>query len=99
SPNGRTLAIGGDAPGVRLWDAGAGRQTVTLDTHGMKVAWLAFAPNGKSLACALGATISGKLWGELDLWYMAARTQVVILREANRRVSRIAFSPDGRFIA
>src|SRR5262249_38381867 len=51
APDGKTLAIGGDA--IRLWDVGAGREVRKLTTGVPRA--LAYAPDGRSLAVLSGA--------------------------------------------
>lgn len=52
SPNGRTLAAGGNDRVVRLWDVASGRELATLAGHEGFIASLAFSPDGESLATA-----------------------------------------------
>jgi WD40 repeat protein len=53
SPNGQTLAVGGDGIGnhgeVGLWDAASRQRTATL-SEGSPVESVAFSPNGRTLA-------------------------------------------------
>src|SRR5690242_5310840 len=54
SPDGSTLASGGDDHSVRLWGVAAGRELATLTGHNGPVRSLAFSPDGKLLAASGG---------------------------------------------
>ncbi len=60
SPDGKTLASGYGGT-VRLWDVSTGRQSGELTGHGNMVGWLAFAPDGKTLASS-DETETVRLW-------------------------------------
>ena len=60
SPDGKTLASGYGRT-VRLWDLSTGHQSGELAGHSNVVGWLAFAPDGKTLASS-DETESVKLW-------------------------------------
>ncbi|WP_065963394.1 WD40 repeat domain-containing serine/threonine protein kinase [Streptomyces sparsogenes] len=98
SPDGKTLASGGDGK-VELWDV-AGRkrratltQRVTSGTTVFGIPCLAFSPDGKLLAVCTDR-------GELRLWDVAERRQVArIPGDPIRAVKSVAFSPDGKVLA
>ena len=50
SPDGRTVASGGDDRTVKLWDVATGRRLNTLKGHTGSVRALAFSPDGRYLA-------------------------------------------------
>jgi tRNA A-37 threonylcarbamoyl transferase component Bud32 len=95
SPDGKTLAFGGEDTAVRL---------VSLEgTPGREQAWnqpatendvvsLAFSPDGKVLACAKGN-------GLIRLWDVAAGAELRPLAHLGGRVVQINFSPDGKLLA
>ena len=50
SPDGKTLASGGDDQAVRFWEASTGREILVLPRGGSGVYSVAFSPNAKLLA-------------------------------------------------
>lgn len=101
SPDGRTLASGGDDPAVRLWDVRTGKATASLSGHTDWVQCLAFSPDGKHLA-------SGGYDGAARLWDVAAGKAVRELpappvpapKEPPEPVIwlSVTFSPDGKLV-
>jgi WD40 repeat protein len=101
SPDGKTLAVGGDAQvivknqkhTIRLLDAGSGKLLRTLEEHSDAVATLAFAPDGKRLASAS----CGGIWN-VCLWDTATGKRLHQFEcgkgSSYRSFSRLLFSSD-----
>ncbi len=88
SPDGRTLATGGQDNVVRLWDVVTGKERHQLKGHTNWVDSVTFSPDGISLASAGG--------DDLRLWDVATGREVRVVAEGS---ACIAFSPDGRTLA
>jgi WD40 repeat protein len=61
SPDGRTLASGGDDRNLILWELGSGKATQTFEKVDTTITSIAFSPNGQLLASG-AANESVFLW-------------------------------------
>ena len=90
SPNGATLASGGDR--IKLWDVATRTNITTLEGHTGWVSSVAFSPDGAMLAFSEG-------YNTVKLWDVATRTNITTLEGHTGWVSSVAFSPDGAMLA
>jgi WD40 repeat protein len=92
SPDGRTLASGGDDNTIKLWDLGTGKLKATLSGHEDAVRAVEFAPDGKTIA-------SGSKDGTVKLWNADTFELKATLEGHDDYVTSVAFSPDGKTVA
>ena len=108
SPDGRTLAAGGDEGGkpvIHLRDARTWRVRTTLRGFGLGISALAISRDGRLVATAIG--INNPRYGEvssgpIQLWDGRTGKLLRTLRPMRRVdfiVYALAFSPDGRTLA
>ncbi|MDL4773912.1 WD40 repeat domain-containing serine/threonine protein kinase [Actinomadura xylanilytica] len=91
SPDGKTLATGGEAGGVHLWDVASGRVRKSF-AKARNVEMLAFSPDGRSLAVSDG---NGPQY--VQIWDTVTDKSVSMKTDYYADV--LAFSPDGGTLA
>ncbi|QDO46972.1 helix-turn-helix domain-containing protein [Streptomyces sp. RLB3-17] len=96
SPDGHTLATGGDDE-VRLWDVATGKLRTTMKTLG-SVESVAFSPDGHTLASSESEGKDQPFDGEVRLWD-AATGKLRTTMKTLSSVESVAFSPDGHTLA
>jgi serine/threonine-protein kinase len=102
SPDGKTLASGGDDHCVRLWDTRTGKEAPVSFRHAEAVTALAWSADGKRLA---SAGWDGGAKGVVRVWDVPGGRQwkQFLLAErtvpSDSRVRGLAFSPDGKLLA
>src|SRR5262249_43901882 len=97
SPDGRYLVTGGVNEAVQVWDAGSGREVVTLGTHHREVRGVVFSRDGRHLASAsAGGTV--KLWDATRL-HEKQEARLALRARVPGMTLKLAFSPDGRRLA
>jgi WD40 repeat protein len=94
SPDGKTLASGGNGGPIWLWDLeNLLAKPKILRGHKIWVYSISFSPDGKILASA-GAD------GTIRLWNLHNSTsEPIVLSEHRANVTSVAFSPDGKTLA
>jgi WD40 repeat protein len=73
----------------RLWDAASGKLKRAVSDSGRLLS-LAFAPDGKSLACGIGT--------EVRLYHLSSQTPSQVVTSHHHDVTSVAFVPDGTAI-
>ena len=94
SPDGTTLATGGDDGNVRLWDAATQQEIgAPMSSDLTPVEAVAFSPDGMTVAAASSD-------GMVQLWNVATQQEIGAPMTADSAAVRaLAFSPDGKFLA
>jgi WD40 repeat protein/serine/threonine protein kinase len=96
SPDGSTVATGGNDYCVVLWDAKTLRRRATME-HGNVVNALAFSPDGRRIVAGTAGEIHLTLW---DVSVEPPRRAAQVSREQSAGTPQaVAFSPDGRTLA
>jgi WD40 repeat protein len=88
SPDRRTLAAGGDAHVVQVWDLSSEHRIARLEGHTDTIGALAFSRDGSMLA-------SGSDDRSVELWRTADWTRQVDFIADQKTVRALGFSPDG----
>ena len=89
--DGKLLASGSYDKTVRLWDVATAKITATLDGHTECVDFVAWSPDGKSLA-----SIGG---GAIKLWDVGTGKNIATIQRKQEWVNSVAWSPDGKSLA
>jgi RNA polymerase sigma factor (sigma-70 family) len=93
SPDGKMVATGTIDGVLRLWEVATSKELNSAEAHGGPVTYLAFSPDGKTLATVSNADDTVRLWD------VATAKRRAALEQATFSVNSLAFSPDGKSLA
>jgi WD40 repeat protein len=91
SPDGKIVAAGNRAGGVRLWDVVSGKERTRYATKDKWIKKLAFASDGKTLAAVGNA--------HLFVWNVADGKELYVKPVQSTRFFTLPFSADGKLLA
>ncbi|MDJ1171879.1 WD40 repeat domain-containing protein [Roseofilum sp. BLCC_M154] len=92
SPDGQTLASGGNDGTIKVWNLETQAEVATLTGHQEWVYSVSYSPDGKTLA-------SGGADGTIKLWNLETQAEVATLTGHPGGVSSVSYSPDGQTLA
>ncbi len=90
APKGALLAAGGSGPAVQIWDVRTPQPKQELEHGGQGCRCLAYSPNGRALALALGRGV--------EVWALDTGELLADLADHGDVVSAVAYSADGRLL-
>jgi WD40 repeat protein len=92
SPDGQTLASGGNDNTIKLWNVNTGNLLQTLEGHSNSVNSVAYSPNGQTVA-------SGSRDSTIKLWNVNTGNLLQTLTGHSNSINSVAYSPDGQTVA
>ena len=96
SPNGASIASGGNDSWLRVWNAVSGKLIQQHEVPTIRISTMAFSPNGKLLATALEPDALASLSYNVVVFDFIAWKKLQTLVGHRARVTCVSFSPDGR---
>ncbi len=92
SPDGKTLASGGQDKMIKLWDAEKGKELRSITGHESGVACIAFSPDGR--------TLISESWDKtIRFWDVATGKELPRIINHPGQIHTLAVSPDGKLLA
>src|SRR5262245_60204368 len=98
SPDGRTLASGGNDAGVRIWNAATGALVKTLPQTDT-VNSVAFSPDGRSLAVGVGDPVEASARSSITIFDVATWAPRVTVTASCGILFNVTYRPDGANVA
>lgn len=92
SPDGNTLASGGDDKIIKLWDLNTQKLVNSVMGHSQAVTSVAFSPKQELLATASDDK-------NIKLWHLPTLQEIFTLEGHLHAVKSVSFSPDGEILA
>jgi WD40 repeat protein len=95
--DGSTLAVGSDPltdseNAIHFWDMANGKLLGVCKGHTQGVRWLAFSPDGETLASVSDDST-------LRFWNVRSQQELLAIRRLREPIREILFSPDGNWLA
>lgn len=93
SPDGKELIVGGNVPGIRVFDPATGRP-LRVAAEREVANWVRFTPDGRRVVF--------RKWSDktrVRVWDWAADKELLAFDAGKRSINRPAISPDGRLLA
>ena len=92
SPDGQTLAVGGEDRSIGLWRSSDGHLAHTLEKHTDSVQTVVFSPNGQLLA-------AGSDDRTIRIWQLNGNAPIQAAHNLQHNAACLCFSPDGSMLA
>ncbi|WP_445636353.1 hypothetical protein NSTC745_01242 [Nostoc sp. DSM 114161] len=92
SPDGKTLASGGNDKTIKIWNISTGEIIHTLSGHSRPVESVAISPDGKTLASGSGDKT-------IKIWNIFTGKAIRTLSGHSNSIVSVAISPDGKTLA
>jgi WD40 repeat protein len=89
APDGKTLATGGAAGVLKLWDLASGNLRSASPPSREPLRCAAFAPDGQTVAI-------GRLSGTMTVWDARSAKPLKSVKEHSGAIRSVSFSPDGK---